>query len=273
MTRQLVFYNDSANGTHTYVSGEDLIYGDLFQWGRIADGHQTRTSTAIPYTGITVSEIGNGLRCGVGGISYPQQQIKESSNWYGKFISGNTTWTPADQSTANQLWQAGRFRPNDPCAHYKEDGTYSAFWNSTDQSNTTDACIDPYTNWRIPTQAEWGEIYRGGTLSGSNTIATANSWKWVNCETTKDQLGKRKYQFAGGFQIQPDNATTTFFLPASGRRNSNGVLADQGNSTGYWSSTITGNDAYYLTFGPSSVTPAYILSRAYGFALRCIKNS
>jgi uncharacterized protein (TIGR02145 family) len=179
------------------------------------------------------------------------------------------------QSTADQLWRAGRYRQNDPCAHYQTDGSYLEFWNNIDNSNSSHgvACDDPGTGWRLPSQSEWGELYKGGVFSGDYRNATANSWEWVSASVTKDLPAKNKYKLAGGYKIKPDDTTTTLFLPASGSRSCGaGLLYSQGTVGRYWSSSVSGTSAYNLHFYSSSVYPANTTGPAYGFALRCIKH-
>jgi uncharacterized protein (TIGR02145 family) len=272
MERPLVFYNDSA-GPHAYNIEEDSIYGSLFQWGRIADGHQLRSSTNMPSAGMLSASIGDGKTCGTTGISYPYRQVKDTSVWYGRFITGSP-WTPIAQNQFDQLWRANRFRPNDPCAHYRSDGTYSEFWNALEGSTTTDACRETNTAWRLPAQSEWGEIYRGGLLSGAPDAATANSWEYLYATDENDQVGKYKYKIAGGHRVKPDNVTVTLFLPATGYRNSSdGMLYTPGTNGYYWSFSIATNTAAYsLRFSGGNVLVDNTNSRTYGAAIRCIKN-
>jgi uncharacterized protein (TIGR02145 family) len=279
---------DGVTNRHAYITGEEKLWGSLFQWGRIADGHELRSFTGAGGTptnilsynnspGMSVSQIGNGSRCFSSDIYRPNQQVKTGSDWFGMFIHGMNppyNWTPIDQTDANQLWRNGRFIQNDPCAHYKvsQDGitpTYLEFWhNGTDETSTgIEACDDSGTGWRIPSQDEWGAIYKGGAISGLIASATANTWSWHNGTTSPTNYSR-------GHEIKPDGETTTLFLPASGHRDfSNGMLYGQSTNGSYWSSSVTGNNAYYVDFGFNGVTPVSSGFRAYGFALRCIKDS
>jgi hypothetical protein len=267
----------SGDGLHPYVSGEEEVWGDLFQWGRIADGHEKRQSPVQAGATMPASDIGSGSRCSSSDTNRPWYQVKKTSTWYGKFITAgeaqNYNWTPVAQSTADQLWRTSRFVPNDPCTHYKADGTYQEFWHEgTDQTSTgIAACTDAGTGWRAPLQEEWGVIYKGGASSGSPAIATANTWRWYNTEgNATSGLTKTR-----GYEIQPDNVTTTLFLPAGGSRGiGSGQLYYQGVGGFYWSTSIIGiSSAYRLTFDSSNVNPANSNYRASGFALRCVKNS
>jgi uncharacterized protein (TIGR02145 family) len=285
----ITFQNDSIGGLHTYTANEEKLYGSLFQWGRIADGHELRSDdgdgnsfkTSQAYNSpsdITVAALDSGNLCTTSDTRRPLSQIRKSSSWYGKFIHGLSNWNPissSNQTALDQLWRTTRFVQNDPCAHYKADGTYQEFWNETAKTspnNSSAACTDAGTNWRTPTQEEWGSIYKGGTVSGTYGSATANTW-FQYYTTNYPGNGNLNITRSLGYEIRPDGKTATLFLPASGFRNSsNGSLYYQGTNGYYWSSSIAGISAYNLSFSSSSVSPANSSNRARGFALRCIKN-
>jgi hypothetical protein len=287
----ITFQNDSTNGLHTYIANEEneeKLYGSLFQWGRIADGHELRSvdgagssfKTSVIYTGITVAALDSGNLCTASDTRRPLSQIKKGTTWYGNFIHGLSNWNPipsTNQTALDQLWRTTRFVQHDPCAHYKTDGTYQEFWNETTPkttpNNSSAACTDAGTNWRTPTQEEWGAIYRGGTVSGTYGSAAANTW-FRHYTSNYPGNGKLNITKSLGYEIRPDGKTATLFLPASGYRgSSNGSLYYQGTYGYYWSSSVTGTSAYNLIFTSGSVYPANSGSRAGGFALRCIKNT
>jgi hypothetical protein len=67
---------------------------------------------------------------------------------------------------------------------------------------------------------------------------------------------------------------STLKLPLAGYRSrSDGSLSSQGSGGYYWSSSVTGINGYHLRFNSTSVDPAYTNSRAYGFTVRCVKDS
>ncbi|MCC8146607.1 MAG: fibrobacter succinogenes major paralogous domain-containing protein [Bacteroidales bacterium] len=113
---------DEVNGDPFTYS--DYILGDLYQWGRIADGHQKRTSSTASGAVATANLDGRG-------------QVKSTNNKYGKFItvtSGTYDWrTPQDHT----LWGTGN-----------QDATMSKTVN--------DPCP---AGWKIPTQKQWAAIH------------------------------------------------------------------------------------------------------------------
>jgi hypothetical protein len=243
-----------SDGRHTYISGEENLYGDLFQWGRIADGHEKRTSTYAPVSSVDASDIISGGICSSTSDAKkrPQNQIKSGTAGYGKFIAGGASdWDPNNSV-------AGWSVVNDPCTHYKDDGSYLEFWHAAGESSSDPTCTGVSAGWRTPTQTEWSELYRGGMFFGSPNDAEANTWVWNSTR------GK-------GYEVRPDGETTTLFLSAVGIRYSNagGPLYYQGDLAFYGSATATSNALYFF---PGHVNPSSSSSHANGIALRCIKN-
>jgi hypothetical protein len=128
---------NDADGRHYYIAGEENLYGDLYQWGRIGDGHQKRGAAqgfkaGQKTAGTNQVAYGSGPAYEDGNLigtsqRYPWRQVARSTDHYGKFIttgSGqNYNWAfnlPANQ--IDQLWRTGRFAANDPCAKINEDG-------------------------------------------------------------------------------------------------------------------------------------------------------
>ena len=269
--------------TNTYLrsANERTLYGDLFQWGRIADGHENRDAISINSTGgddindncvswntTTPPTYENGAT--IGTIQYPWQQVARSStNYYGRFIkttvdNDNFNWyagVSTTQSNADLLWRESAFPSNDPCQHINNDGTtyYTFYPASSDPTSSS-------TGWRIPNPSEWASLYRGGAISGSPANAYANTWSWYQFATGTAEGAK-------GYEIKPDGVTTTLFLPAVGNRNSaNAMLYYSGSIGRYWSGSASGVNAVCLSITSAGVYPAFVTYRGYGFALRCVKN-
>ncbi|MCL1932641.1 MAG: fibrobacter succinogenes major paralogous domain-containing protein [Candidatus Azobacteroides sp.] len=255
---------DPSNGFYTYVPGEERLYGDLYQWGRIGDGHEKRTNPSVAYSADNPPTLENGNI--ITQNYYPNSQVsRQDLTYYGKFITGITNWYPDYSSDnaiiADQLWRSGRYAPNDPCAKIKEDGlTYETWYPSAGDPTIAN------TGWRIPAQDEWGSIYRGGISPGSSSIAQANTWSLYDNGNHSITNGVR------GYEIKPDGITTTLFLPATGLRSTDGRFYFGGGVGYYWSTTISEGTAMGLAFDTNSVYPGYNVMRSLGFALRCIKD-
>jgi hypothetical protein len=276
-----ITYSRAENATaHTYVAGEENVYGDLFQWGRIPDGHEKRNSSFLAYSasnGMKKDEITSGQLCpDANDILHPWLQVKKNSTWYGKFITAdvatNQNWNPYydTPSSADVLWRSGRDIRNDPCSHYKEGSTYVEFWYD---GNNSDACQDAGTAWKLPSPDEWGSIYRGGTISGTPLTATANTWTWDDGGLIISN-GKQEFLRPGGFKVSPDEQIITLFLPACGHRNGgNAILYNTGIFGTYWSSTAISTNTTYLNSGTNIVSPSSNRVRSYGNAVRCVKST
>jgi uncharacterized protein (TIGR02145 family) len=94
--------NLGASQVATSPTDEDA-YGDLYQWGRAADGHEDRNSN-----------IYNDVKTGSDGVD----NFNASGNqWDGEFItrdSGDKNWVDPNVSGVDNLWQ-GDGSVNDPC--------------------------------------------------------------------------------------------------------------------------------------------------------------
>ncbi|NDV97289.1 hypothetical protein D0T84_20635 [Dysgonomonas sp. 521] len=259
-------FANAANGTHSYITDEEVVWGDLFQWGRIADGQEKRKSNTELYSGVLIANISDGSLCPDKSIPSPWQQVKSGTPGYGEFIIGNPTWNPIGNSKQIQLWRTGRFVQNDPCAHFlKDNGSYQDFWYNDAEPASKSVCEDTNTSWRLPSQDEWASIYRGGTVSGASGNALANNWDWYDGTATN---------YSRGYEIKPDGITTTLFLPANGfRHHVNGSLRNQSTEGYYWSVSAFSEDrAYILFFDENKVAPANSATRASGSAIRCVKS-
>jgi len=143
-----------------------------------------------------------------------------------KFITISVSSSPFDWISPqnNSLWLNASKTANDPCP----------------------------TGFRVPTQAQWGGLFIGGTTYGAPNTATRNIWTWTGNGYTV------------GFAL---------YLPAAGCRiGTNATFSPVGTYGYYWSSTVSGTDAYNLTFNSDSVSPGWNYSRSYGLSVRCIQE-
>jgi uncharacterized protein (TIGR02145 family) len=91
-------YSPSPSGI---ASTDATVYGHLYQWGRVADGHQERTSTAVAGPVPDGSLDGNG------------QVLSTATTYYSKHVYN--MYSPYDWRSRNDtLWGATK-TANDPC--------------------------------------------------------------------------------------------------------------------------------------------------------------
>ncbi len=82
-------------------SDDEQCYGDLFQWGRFADGHQCRDWDGC---------ADNPDKCHTTGLA-DTYLPDEGQDWYGQFITSSSDWLDDPEGG---LWQ-GDGGVNDPC--------------------------------------------------------------------------------------------------------------------------------------------------------------
>jgi uncharacterized protein (TIGR02145 family) len=125
--------------------------------------------------------------------------------------------------------------------------------DGTTGANPAKAANDPCPAlFKVPSQAQWSGLFRNGKTYGAPSTATQNTWTWTG----------------NGYTIG-----SNLYLPAAGYRES---LYAATNSSGYqgqyWSSTVNGTNAYYLSFDSGNVNPGFSQTRGYGFSVRCISE-
>ncbi|GHT47653.1 hypothetical protein FACS189440_08800 [Bacteroidia bacterium] len=236
LAAQLAYSPSSANaGAAADKAYDPTVYGNWYQWGRQADGHELRTTPA--------ADTYNALLSAVDGLPTTELdasgQVLLGSAASGKFIqrNGGTTFDwrqyPGGINTA-------------------ESPDHSWTWgNPQDGITGLDPCKAKNASWRVPTQLEWAQLQAN------------NTWVWKDGGTNG----------ISGYEIKPagKDKPTSLFLPAAGTRTrGGGAQAAVGASGYYWSSTPTGASAYYLNFNSTSVNAAPTNARSTGLTVRCV---
>jgi len=210
-------------------------YGDLYQWGRVTDGHQLRTSPSYPTNDESVES---------GVVSSPNLdgdgQVVSTFDAYGKFIKNNITPSDWRDPQDGNLWYYNGKTVNDPCP----DG------------------------WHVPTATELQNIMNGNATAVSGipaagyTGTSGNKWVWNDIGTS-------------GWLITPSgNNTPTLFLPVAGCRgcNSGSVINYITSSAYYWSSSAIDTRAYYMFFFNTEVHPNNNSPHVFGYSIRCVSE-
>jgi uncharacterized protein (TIGR02145 family) len=222
-------YTPSPN---TVNSVDATVYGDLYQWGRIADGHQVRNSAEIvgPYTG----------------PFDPNGQIPSSaSSYYGKniFGSGYDPYPYAWRVPHSDILWGYPKTVNDPCP----------------------------VDWRLPTRNELMSIFNNSALlipistSWSAALSSGNRVRWSNTNTAGIEIsaddggstsiflpaaGYRSYQIGGGGTAQ--TGTSGYYntgMPVTGS-----------------------SSAYRINFHSNTLNPTTQNERVCGTSVRCIED-
>jgi len=211
-------------------------YGDMYQWGRSKDGHQLRTSQSYP-TNSTAAGSGPVSGSDLNGNG----QVASTSDAFNKFIKNNdaTTYNDWRIPQVDTLWyNNGKKTVNDPCP----------------------------AGWRVPTTTEWQSIVNGSvnvaSISDSYNSISGNRWQLFSSTNS-------------GYLVIPlsSNSSPALFLPAAGYRSStNSVLNSVGSTGNYWSSSVNGTSAYYLSFTTTTVSSGNSTNRALGGSVRCVED-
>ncbi|MDR0682335.1 MAG: fibrobacter succinogenes major paralogous domain-containing protein [Dysgonamonadaceae bacterium] len=236
LAEQIAYQPDADSSDEVEDKGYDpTVYGDWYQWGRKADGHENRKILAVN----TVNTYLNSPN-GVGTDSlYTDGQIQSDlSDIYGKFIQRGV-------STSDDWRQYPEQNENFITAPANE-------WTWGNPAN--DPCKLLGSTWRVPTSIEWSQI------------VSNNTWVWQEGGAN----GTSGYLLKPGGANKP----TVLFLPAAGGRNrGTGMHYNIGSYGRYWSSTPASTGSYYLGFNfGESITSTATSSRANGYSVRCVSE-
>ncbi|MDR1591649.1 MAG: hypothetical protein LBS16_02020, partial [Prevotellaceae bacterium] len=285
-----------------YVALDVTVFGDWYQWGRVADGHEKPNSTT--YAGPTSDVDANGQATDTGGK--------------GQFIKGSTSYYDWRATHQHNLWGNGegvssQGSDNQGGVLSSSDGNY---YQNTDWAiPDNNPCP---SGWRVPTQDEWERLINYGcgtpqtaggdiTVSSTGTATTTrggNELTWVPVKggkvtssgwaaTTGNLGGYAVYKkadwdkaIANGGYFNPSGSGADYakllynaaapepllFFSIPGWRKSNtGVVYSVSVSANYWGSTTS--DAYacnFALYNPNVFID--FIDRSYAFSVRCVKN-
>ncbi|MDR2233085.1 MAG: hypothetical protein LBE56_08180, partial [Tannerella sp.] len=241
--------------------------GDLYQWGRIPDGHEkivwvkdAASNNAFgPGTSATVVK---------GNPTYVDGQIPSSSSThYGRFILPNASppWDWSDIATSHNRWGDG--------SNYatRVSDTPLVLW-SFPKNNPCPP------GWKVPSKWQWWDIYAG---NGSNLITAPTAYPG------SDNVWRFRYganNAVGGAIVANPRSGEELYLPNAGRRSSaDGTINPSRIAGSYWSSVYADNvdaepsDTYsfaeYFVFDNIQVYAGNIaLNKLVGAPVRCIED-
>ncbi|MDR0547725.1 MAG: fibrobacter succinogenes major paralogous domain-containing protein [Dysgonamonadaceae bacterium] len=263
------------------------VIGDLYQWGRVTDGHEKRNSAIIDISNLNTSDY-----------NATGQVINET---YKKDFITNTS-SPFDwQTTPNDsLWGNGKAigTSTDPVG-VPYDGHYyqSTAW----QMPSNNPCP---AGFRVPTKDEWERIaaydcepdkeggaktMSTGTVSSYDMTETGLTWVrvksgyasneswssddktgWAIYKTSDWNVAGANYKDGSEFLYVSGAPEPLLFLPAAGCRDySSGSLYGVGDYGYYCSSSVDNSSGWRLHFYSNGVRSGINISRASGFSVRC----
>jgi uncharacterized protein (TIGR02145 family) len=164
-----------------------------------------------------------------------------------------------DANSYGDLYQWGRRADGHQCRTSPATATLS----SIDQPAHGDFILAPNApyDWRSPQNAN---LWQG--VNGVNNPCPSGYRIPTETEIDAERSSWTQQNSLGAF-------ASPLKLPVAGRReNSNGLLSQVGSSGLYWCSTINGAFSRFLFF-PNNQANMNDHYRAYGFAVRCIKDA
>jgi len=242
----------------------DNSLGDLFQWGRQADGHEiinwrkgsqgnpgiVGAGTANIFDPATTHLNRANRPAGTGHLD-ASGQVTVASGLSNTFLMIGGDWS----NGANNLWGDGSTAR--PATGWTHSG-----------NNPCPA------GWRVPSRFELWDVYHGNNNTpGANvglptfpafitTLNSGNSWSWRHPQ----------HGAVGGALIRNSN-NEVLFLPAVGLRvSTNGALVLEGIWGCYWSSTFSSEThSWFLYFNNGGVgAGSDVNNRAHGLSVRCV---
>ena len=188
--------NAAQQAAHTTPAD---LYGDLYQWGRVADGHEKRSPAPAIFAGPVTSS----------GAFDAHGQILSSNAAYSKFITSSTEdW----RSQKNDLWDMSINPTNNPCEPGWRVPTGEEMQSIVNGNSTNVPAglvmSGNYLKWNNTGTNGW-LIYPGGTDAGTPTVfLPAGGWhEYANGQLeqvgahgyywTSSTNGKRSYLFDG----------------------------------------------------------------------------
>ena len=232
----------------TYTVPAALAYGENVQFKRVAKtmeclGEAEKPSNIIAITFEGYTPPPGGCNLVVGGVCWADANVDDLQVFA----------TRADMNTKFYQWNR--------LTAYSADDPLTPAWNATaDESDTWSVSPCP-PNWRLPSQEEYQMLHNSGT-------------SWVAENTGRGNIVPgRFYGYAHTFCKLPNQMEGCVFFPASGyRASTNGALSNRGTNGIGWSSTqVSSTNGYYLGFSSTGSGPAGNYSKAYGFAVRCVR--
>jgi uncharacterized protein (TIGR02145 family) len=215
----------------------------------------TGAASTFPCSAIVGGTI-KGFMCynlGVTGTQDPLSYQGGANNGglyqWGRQTDGHEVITSTLQAGPLNAPVANRFITNDnitPERDWRSPQNNSLWLDASKTAN--DPCP---TGFRVPTQAQWGGLFRDDLTGGAPGTATQNTWTWTG----------------NGYTVG-----SSLYLPAAGWRTVFDGFATGQNTYGYyWSSTVTGQNAIALSIRSNQIY-TQDWQRGFGLSVRCISE-
>src|SRR5574344_957952 len=203
------------------------------------------------------------VNCGYEATKYKYGKLYQWGRKYGQGYDGNDATYPFDENIVNgpvelsvgeDAANAEKFYKNTTSPYDWLTSKTDNLWNTGTETVPVRTENDPCpTGWRIPTQTELYALIGNADGKGNWTTKDGQNGRWFDGTTGTTQ-------------------TSGVFLPAAGFWYYVGDGYNRLTYGTYWSSTSVSQNAYFLSFFDSETKMKNDFARAYGLAVRCVKN-
>jgi uncharacterized protein (TIGR02145 family) len=171
-----VWMDRNLGATQAAASSTDAAsYGDLYQWGRAKDGHESRDSNTTATTATTATAVDD------------------------KFIRGSSNWTTFGDG--DTLWQSGL---NDPCPSGYDIPTEAELQNEL-TAFTSNAAAGAFSALKLPLAGI--RFYSNGSLG----LVGSNGYYWSSTVSSTDVTDARSLSFSSGNANMSNDARASGF--------------------------------------------------------------
>jgi len=209
-------------------------------------------------------------------VGAPIPSVNHDGLWYYETISPYTgrIWLDRNMGASEKCELSGA-TPACYGDYYQWGRTNDGHHLSTSTTSATaETAISGTSANFIITWQDWSDVDADGTLRSSSLNSVSSN---PICPTgyVVPTIAELKAETIGASNLYIlDNLISFLALPAAGYRIiADGNITDQEVAGAYWSQdqNATGRQSHALFFTASSFVAPYVLDRAYGFPVRCIK--
>ncbi|MDR1592815.1 MAG: fibrobacter succinogenes major paralogous domain-containing protein [Prevotellaceae bacterium] len=151
------------------------VYGDLYQWGRVADGHEKRDAEPYATAGMLENADLDGNGQVINDYGAAVYNKTDTDKKYGHFIRNSNDWHGGTIVDGDSLWGNGegygKQNDNQGGVLY----TNGKYYQNTDWAiPANNPCVSMGAGWRVPTQDEWERLcnYNSDPGSASGGVPT-----------------------------------------------------------------------------------------------------
>ena len=248
--------SDNTAGALAQGYGTSTTYGNF---AGLADAESTGFTSTYSANSL-YSNDGSNNTINIGTSNYPAYRMPRYNNWNNQSTSANRPQNPTTNDATNSTTNAGMHSYGNYYTWHAAIADTTSY--SRGDHNTTSICP---TGWQLPL----GYISTGDITQGAaDTANKVGGFSYLDRKMGGTGAGQSTTAASLHWRTFPNN-----FL-YSGDFSGSSAL-NRGSNGGYWSSTADyGLNSYVLSLDSFNVRPGtHIVSKYYGFSIRCVSGS